>query len=174
MKIAVAYDVLSPSARSERVLDYAEHLASVSGGNALLLLAVCQTHEREECAARLAEVKRRRARGRAVDAVVLVCDVVDSERDSQLTAAGAGANGVAECLERFVAQFHPHILLVGTANKSMMERVVLGSVSQRLVDRAHCNVLVVKDKQMEMRRTATERDSEAATSPTQSKEKEKA
>jgi nucleotide-binding universal stress UspA family protein len=87
---------------------------------------------------RVAEV-RHLAEARLEDLVVH--DLAGSAKVELLTAADAG-----ERLVSYVAHQHVGLLVVGTHGRSGIARLLIGSVSERLVRLAPCSVLVVRDR----------------------------
>ena len=120
MLFAVALDV-SALAHSQRALEVARHAAAGCKGARLLLVTVVREGNEEARRAAQAALAAHSDEG-----VVLLGD------------------DPGKTLVAFVDAFAPHVLVVGTTEKTNLEQFVLGSVSQWCLDKAKCNVLVAR------------------------------
>ncbi len=120
MLFAVAFDV-DHAEHSTRPLEVAQLAASSAKGARVLLVAVVK----EE--ARVADAQR----------------VLSAHTTSQVEAVVVIGDDAGKALVEFAEAFSPHVMVVGTNEKnSLLERMLLGSVSQYVLEHAPCNVLV--------------------------------
>jgi nucleotide-binding universal stress UspA family protein len=70
----------------------------------------------------------------------------------ELSAAGLAADGVAPVgdpgseIVRAAEAFHADLIVMGTRGQTGFERLLLGSVARKVLQRAHCSVLVVRSR----------------------------
>jgi nucleotide-binding universal stress UspA family protein len=60
--------------------------------------------------------------------------------------AAYGLNGIAEALARAADEWGADLVVVGTANRRGLERLVLGSVAEQLVPKVDASILVVRPR----------------------------
>ncbi|MDD4245264.1 MAG: universal stress protein [Candidatus Methanomethylophilaceae archaeon] len=128
MSIILAYDGRSAA---QRALDFAINYAEMSGLPLYIYSSIVSRDviERED---EFAEVKKYmgEAEAKAKDAGIEVHSVIEP---------GPAAENILAAASRFGCD----IIVVGRSDKTIIDRAVLGSVSQHVVNHAKCNVVLV-------------------------------
>ena len=128
MSIILAYDGRSAA---QRALDFAIRYAEMSGLPLYIYSSIVSRDviERED---EFAEVKKYmgEAEAKAKDAGIEVHSVIEP---------GPAAENILAAASRFGCD----IIVVGRSDKTIIDRAVLGSVSQHVVNHAKCNVVLV-------------------------------
>ncbi len=134
------------SAPSKRALDTAAELAQRFGAERLRILHVDETIERFAAAtdaeARFAqEYARLQDEARAVTRAL----AESTAKASGLDVAGEFRVGNAYLeIVRYAEEEKADLVVVGTHGRTGLKRVIMGSVAERVVRHAPCNVLTVK------------------------------
>jgi nucleotide-binding universal stress UspA family protein len=124
-KIMVAID---NSEMSQSVLQEALHIAGSYGAKLYIVHAASNSDD-----ASLLE-NARIAAGTALDVEIRLLEV-DAEY---------GLNGIAEAIANAAAEWEADLVVVGTANRRGLERLVLGSVAEQLVSKIGASILLVR------------------------------
>jgi universal stress protein E len=53
-------------------------------------------------------------------------------------------HAAADCLPRISAEFHADIVVMGAVSRSDLQRVLIGSTAERVLEKMPCDVLVVR------------------------------
>ena len=75
-----------------------------------------------------------------------VGDVLEVETRLLQAEAEYGLNGITEAVARAVKEWGADLLVVGTANRRGLERLVIGSVAEQLVAKVDASILLVRPR----------------------------
>ena len=88
----------------------------------------------------------------AIQADLKEHESIASASADELSAAGLVADGIAPLgdpapeIVRAAETFHADLIVMGTRGQTGFERLLLGSVARKVLERAHCSVLVVRPR----------------------------
>lgn len=121
MLICVGIDLsVGNEAVSSRALEVARTAAG-AGGRVLLLTVVSKTADAQRAADALKQLSR------------------ENEDVSVLVGESPG-----KALAAFVESFAPHVLVVASSKKGLLERLFVGSCANYVLENAKCNVLLAR------------------------------
>jgi len=130
-KIMVAID---KSVVSQSALQEALHIAGTHGAKLCIIHVVSNPDDASRLAGADLLENARIAAGTALDAETRLLEV----------SAEYGLNSVAEAIATAVAEWEADLVVVGTANRRGLERLVLGSVAEQLLSKIEASILLVR------------------------------
>jgi nucleotide-binding universal stress UspA family protein len=130
--VGIADDEISQAALQEAV-----HIASRDGARLCIVHAVEKGGEDENSKRQAGVRLLERARSLANAAPDIETRLLDSE-------GGYGVNSTAEAIEKAVIEWGADLLVVGTKGRRGLERLVIGSVAERLVKTVEISILLVR------------------------------
>ena len=130
--VAIADDEISQAALEEAI-----HIASMDGAHLCIVHAVEKggedANDKQRAGANLLE----RAKASAAAVSGAQTRLLDSE-------GGFGLNSTAEAIANAAAQWGADLLVVGTKGRRGLERLVIGSVAEKLVQTVEISVLLAR------------------------------
>jgi nucleotide-binding universal stress UspA family protein len=130
--VGIADDEISQAALREAV-----HIASRDGARLCIVHAVEKGGEDENNKQQAGANLLEKARSQAKVAPDTATRLLDSE-------GGYGVNSTAEAIAKAAAEWGADLLVVGTKGRRGLERLVIGSVAERLVKTVEISVLLVR------------------------------
>ena len=133
MKVMVAID---GSETSLEALQEAKNIAASYHGTLCIVYAVGNSDDADQQAGRklLAHAKSAVGDGLEVETRLLQAE------------AEYGLNGITEAVASAVKEWGAGLLVVGTANRRGLERLVIGSVAEQLVAKVDASILLVRPR----------------------------
>jgi|SRR5690348_10756194 nucleotide-binding universal stress UspA family protein len=130
--VAIADDEISRAALQEAV-----HIASRDGANLCIVHAVEKGGDDEN--------DKQRAGANLLDLAKSSAAVVPGAQTRLLDSEGGfGLNSTAEAIATAVADWGADLLVVGTKGRRGLERLVIGSVAEKLVQTVEISILLVR------------------------------
>ncbi len=137
-------DILVPTDGSDTVLATLEHALSIAADNEATVHALSVVDTRMTAAAD-SETRPALAETLEKDAQAAVTAVTDQATDANLQTLQAVHRGTpAKEILTYAEEAGIDLIVIGTHGKTPREKLAMGSVSERVVDRAEVPVLVVR------------------------------
>lgn len=132
------------SANSENALDYAITLAQKEDAEIILLHAFYFTEVVPDIPADIIGSKIKNMEEESNNQLKILCHKVKNARVdcSYMSEYGTAVEMILETID----QYNIDLVIMGTKGKSKIERIILGSTTSRIIERAQCPVLAIPEK----------------------------
>ncbi|SEK44559.1 universal stress protein [Nitrosovibrio tenuis] len=130
--VAIGSDETSPFALQEAL-----HIASTDGAQLCIVHAAAKADDEEN--------KNQRAGADLLGQAASAASAVPRVETRLLNSDGVyGLNGIAEVIANAAAEWGAELLVVGTKGRRGLERLVIGSVAEKLVQTVEISILLVR------------------------------
>ncbi len=130
--VAIGSDETSPFALQEAL-----QIASTGGARLCIVHAAAKADDEENSNQRAGTKLLEQARSAAAAAVEVETRLLDAEGEY-------GLNGIADAIANAAAGWGADLLVVGTKGRRGLERLVIGSVAEKLVHTVEISILLVR------------------------------